>query len=203
MLARLSTALSGTDTADADIPAPRAVNPRLREIEDRVAKLKDRLAELKREHVRSIELMREAATDRIRREAGEILANRPTEAHRSPPDVHKDILAVEHAIEQLRVEANDATMEASATIRERVAPRHAALVRNVADAMLTLYRAHADYIEFADNLNSRGIAWSMLYPMHVSWLGEPTDRQSNVAMWLKEAVRNKFIPADTIPERLR
>lgn len=204
MLARLTNkAFAVADTTDGAIPHPRDVSPRLREIEERIDKLKERRAELRREHARSVEIMREVEREKVARLAGELLADRPRETHRAPPEVHRDILAIDDALEQLRVDAATATVEASAIIRERVAPRHTALVQDMVQHMLALRQSFADYLDFARELNDRGIAWSALRPMHPSWLGEPDYRYSPVAVWLREAATYGFISREEIPEGLR
>ena len=131
------------------------------------------------------------------------MANRPKEAHRPAPEVHSDILAVEAALEELRQQAIEEVLTASSTIRERVAPRHAALVADMAEHMLALHASFADYVAFTGELNGKGIAWAQLRAMHPAFCGEPSDPWSPVAMWLREAAQYGFIDREQIPEGLR
>ena len=107
------------------------------------------------------------------------------------------------AIEQLRQDTIPEVMKASAVIRERVAPRHTELVQDMAKKMLALRQSFADYLDLANELNAKGVAWSALRPMHIRWLGEPDNRYSPVACWLREAATYGFIDRADIPEGLR
>ena len=118
-------------------------------------------------------------------------------------EIDADIAAVDAAIEQLRQDALVETMKASAVIRERVAPRHTELVQDMAKKMLALRQSFADYLDLANELNAKGVAWSALRPMHIRWLGEPDNRYSPVACWLREAATYGFIDRADIPEGLR
>lgn len=203
MLARLSTAFTGTDTTDEAIPLPRDVNPRLAQLEDQIEAFKTRITELQRERVLSFQDWRERKPDQATRDAAAILAGRTVERHRPVHEIDQDIAAVDAAIEQLRQDTIPEVMKASAVIRERVAPRHAALVQDMAQKMLALRQSFADYLDLANELNAKGVAWSALRPMHISWLGEPDHRYSPVACWLREAATYGFIDREEIPEGLR
>ena len=137
------------------------------------------------------------------RDAADILAGKTIERHRPVHEIDQDIQAVGGAIEQLRQQTLPEIMKASAIIREKVAPRHAALVAEMANHMLALRQAFTDYLAFTGELNSKGIAWSALWPMHPSFLGEPDYSYSPVAQWLREAAEHGFIDREQIPETIR
>lgn len=202
MLARL-TNKAFADTTDAAIPHPRDVSPRLRELEDQIGAFKARLTELQRERVLSFQAWREGKPDQATRDAAAILAGRTVERHRPVHEIDQDIAAIEAAIEQLRQDTIPEAMKASAIIRDRVAPRHTALVKEMGHHMLALRQSFVDYLDFARDLNEKGIAWTALWPMHPTFLGEPDYRYSPVAQWLREAASHGFIDREEIPEGLR
>lgn len=204
MLVRLSNKdLGAVDSASAAISHPRDVSPRLAQLEDQIEAFKTRLTELQRERVLSFQAWRERKPDQATRDAAAILAGKSVERHRQVHEIDADIAALDAAIEQLRQDTLPEIMKASAVIRDRVAPRHAELVRAMAKAMLSLRESFADYLALANELNGKGIAWSALRPMHPAWLGDPDHRYSPVACWLREAATYGFIDREEIPEGLR
>jgi hypothetical protein len=107
------------------------------------------------------------------------------------------------AIEVLDGRIRESRMAASAMIRDRIEPQHRALVRTICDRLLALHEASRAYHEFATELNDGQVAWSDLRPMFPAFLGDPGSAQSSVAIYLAEAANYGFIPAASIPAKLR
>ena len=107
------------------------------------------------------------------------------------------------ALEVLDDRIREARMTASAIIRDRVEPQHRALVRTICDRLLALHDASRAYHEFVTELNDGQVAWSALRPMFPAFLGDPRSAQGVVAIYLAEAANYGFIPAASIPAKLR
>lgn len=175
------------DAGPFKIPDPVEVSDDLRELLARKQQFESQVALLKRELDDSV-----AAGQKGRRRARvmDILAGKPRVAdqQRDPGEIYDELCDVQEAAKQIDEQIIAARSKASEIIREIVAPEHRRLVGEIARTMVAVRDAWAQYLEFADGLNSRQISWSALRPMHPNFLGSPRDRQSTMAFWFREAV---------------
>ena len=126
-------------------------------------------------------------------------------------DISK-IAPMQHRLEDLRVALNElnrrissARHRASVGVCERVKGHHAALVGDLARALIAAHHANAQYRRFADQLNDADIIWtSQIPPMHPRSikLDDDLSRNNTIAAWLREAVSHGYIEASTVPEVL-
>jgi hypothetical protein len=201
---------------------PRATDnakrPTLREVSPEFKRLSDKAEQLRAEdNTISAELqvllakyeVGKATTDRQLRVARELAGE---EAGTDPLNAgtKERIAAIAErraeialALDLLRLPLVNARMSASAIVQQHVAPAHSQLVANICEKLIELHKAHAAYFIFADCLNSEGVAWSALHPMQAHFLGDPKSPQSAIGRYLNEAAKHGFVPAATIPAKLR
>jgi len=109
--------------------------------------------------------------------------------------------AVTEARELVSQEIARQRIIASQAICERLAPKHRALIEQMAKSLIAAHQAHRAYRAFADTMIQQDIAWSSMMPAHPRFLTPGPD--GRIGMWLKEQVRCGHLSADVIPEDLR
>jgi hypothetical protein len=140
--------------------------------------------------------------------AAEILDGKPvTEVHSDEgrlTAVNRRIGDLESAIHTLSHRIDAESGRASVMVVEKIAPHHRQLVDTVCAKLIDAHKASKAYYKLADALNEDGVAWTGMYPMHAhTVIGEPTDRYSNLAIFLRQAVSHNFIDANIVPTELR
>jgi hypothetical protein len=108
--------------------------------------------------------------------------------------------AIELINEQIEIEGR----RASLLIVEQISCRHKQLVADICTSLIAAHAAAKKYHALADALNQDEVSWTPLRPMHATkMLGEPWDRYSPVALYLKEALEYGLIDKSIIPPELR
>jgi len=199
-------------TAQEDIPTLAAVSPEYSALLERREELTAEMQTLRGEQTTLFSKLDKSSKSRpvVDQDArvaailGDAAVERPgpTDQERYTSNLQRQA-DVKEALHVLTGRIMKARMAASAIICEQVEERHKKLVRNVAEKLLEVREAAAEYFEFAQTLNSDGVAWSRLHAMHPHFLGEPNDRQGDVARYLREAAKHGFISPALIPERFK
>lgn len=184
------------------VPRAEDVSPRVRELRNRIGELNGRRRELLAERDDALREHVDREGQKKRR-VKSILSGEERKQFRHPAQVHDDIHDVQEAIEEAERQLIEAMLEASATIRQQIAPAYGKLVSHMADAMVELHSAWEKYKNFTDELNVNGIAWTALHPVHPHFLGEPTDAYGPVAGWFRDAAQRGLISDSMIPAGLR
>jgi hypothetical protein len=136
----------------------------------------------------------------------EIIGDAPvqcTDSFKEYAQINLRFSDLQSAMEILDRKIHDERMHASAIVREKIGGEYKALVAEICDCLLRLHEASAAYHEFTTALNSDGVAWSQLRAMPAKFLGAPTSRNSNLAVYLREAATYDFIKSSVIPEKIR
>lgn len=145
-------------------------------------------------------------------EAAALLDDAPRDAAYNAVALREQIVALQHeravltrAIELQRRIVEDAEIEASREIAMRLVPAHRALVGEIAEALIALGSALAKEADLAMLLRESGVRYStdILRPMGIHNLGDPRDRNSTIAVWLREAVEFQLISETSIPQTWR
>lgn len=118
-------------------------------------------------------------------------------------DVLQRVSDITAALPVLKQRIENERIAASAVIREMVAGEHRRLVGNICSRLIELHEANAAYHALADALNSEGVAWSALTPMHPRFLGSPLDSHGSLGSYLREAVDFGYLDAPNIPPTLK
>ena len=93
-----------------------------------------------------------------------------------------------------------AVVNASRQICAGLKNRHRRIVNDTAGALVELGKALEQEINFRDELNVGGVHFAgILVAMPLSALGDPRDRDSRTAAWLREAVERDLIDKSIIP----
>jgi hypothetical protein len=114
-----------------------------------------------------------------------------------------EIQDIEAALKVLETRISSERMRASAAICEQVKAEHARLVTDQCEKLIALVESARAYEMFTGALNAGDIAWTSLIPMFMQWQGRASDGQGKPAHFLREAVKEGFIPAEALPLRLR
>lgn len=88
---------------------------------------------------------------------------------------------------------------ASAIIMKQLDPAYRAIVAKIGKIFIQLHEANREYAEFADHLNMNNISWSGVGAMPLWFIGSPTDPDSNIARYLREAVDGGFLRSSDMP----
>lgn len=117
--------------------------------------------------------------------------------------LHAEVRDIEAALKVLETRISSERMRASAAICEQVKGEHARLVADQCEKLIALLESARNYELFTGALNAGDIAWTSLIPMFLQWQGRASDGQGKPAYFLREAVKEGFIPVAAIPPRLR
>jgi hypothetical protein len=83
-------------------------------------------------------------------------------------------------------------------------PNNWVQVAGVCSKLIDAHKASKAYYKLAGALNEDSVAWTGMHPMQPhSVIGEPTDRYSSLAIYLRQAVSHNFIDAKAVPPELR
>lgn len=204
MLARLrqTTPVNSAAPDSFTIPEPVEVSAELRDLLDRRQQFADRIPVLELELSNAVKV---GLKNRRKLRVADLLAGKPkiTDQYRDPGEIDDELGDVREAINQLDDQISDARSKVSAIIRGMVAPEHRRLVGEIARTMVAVRDAWAQYLTFADGLNSRQISWSALRPMHPNFLGDPRDNQSAMAFWFREAAEYGLIDLADLPKDIQ
>ncbi len=111
---------------------------------------------------------------------------------------------VRRAIEIQESTVTEERLRASREICDRLRPAHHTLVAKIAAHLAALGHALVAEEEFADRLREGDVAFSgLLRRMNIPALGDPRERYSRIAAWLREAVDYGFIAENEIPVEWR
>lgn len=123
-----------------------------------------------------------------------------TEKLRGDLAATRDRLQVtKHAREFIRRRLGEEAARASAEIVERVKPEHRAIVARMAKALIELGKIAIEEREFRDVLQLGDVMAGSLRAMPIPALGDPRNRESRAAAWLREAIEHGLIERDTVP----
>ncbi len=199
-------------------PALAEVSPMYRDLVAKRQQLSDELVELnvaRRRLAREIDALgyfvsvdqvaAENAKAKIVRVA-EIIGEAPvqcTDSFKEYAQINLRFSDIQSAIEILDRKIHAERMHASAIVREKIGGEYKALVVEICDCLLRLHEASFSYHRFTSALNADGCAWSQLRAMPAKFLGAPTSRNSNLAVYLREAATYDFIKSSVIPEKIR
>jgi|GEM_PF-2460067 len=114
-----------------------------------------------------------------------------------------EVRDIDTAIKILETRISSERMRASATICEQVKSEHARLVADQCEKLIALVESARNYELFTGALNAGDVAWTSLIPMFLQWQGRASDGQGKPAHFLREAVKEGFIPVEALPLRLR
>jgi hypothetical protein len=92
---------------------------------------------------------------------------------------------------------------ASAKLCESVKLEHAQKATAVANAVIELQKAHANYVTFVDKVNDTGAVTTSLMPIFPTYLGSPFDSSGLYHWTLKEFREGGHITMKQIPEAVR
>jgi hypothetical protein len=109
------------------------------------------------------------------------------------------------AIELQRRIVEDKEVEASKQIATRLAPSHRALVGEIAKSLVELGTALTKEEDLRLLLQDSGMRYvtDILRPMGIPALGDPRDRNSLIAIWLREAIEYDLISESMVPQTWR
>jgi hypothetical protein len=111
---------------------------------------------------------------------------------------------IDAAIALLSQKIEFAGRKASQIIVGSVADTHKKLVADICSTLVAAHKANTKYHALADALNLDGVSWSSLIPSHPNdILGQPQDKYSNVALYLRSARDSGFIGGAEVPDELR
>lgn len=199
MLSKLRPNKSNDQVGAARVPALVDVSQTLTALLQQQGEFESRQKSLRQELDKSLQAQAREKAARI----SDLIAGTPRPSHRDPSTIATEIKDVGAAIEELGRRIVHARVEASAKIREIVAPEHKRLVREMVVAMVQLHTSFKEYQKFTDTLNAKGIAWSQLHPMMPHFVGEPDSKFSAMADWLREAAAAGFVSVRELPEVCR
>jgi hypothetical protein len=91
---------------------------------------------------------------------------------------------------------------ASAKICSQVASEHRLRVSAICGKLVQLHAAVAAYVTLADEMNANDIVWQGIIPSHPIFFGEPNDKNSPIASYLRLAVAEGNFPANEVPVAL-
>lgn len=118
-------------------------------------------------------------------------------------EINREIPDLTAAIEVLANQIGQARYRASEKILDDVRPRYAQCIEAICRALLILREASANYVALTDDLSGKDVSWLSLNPMPAGFAGNPHDRYSKTANYLREAARHNYFPYDDIPAELQ
>src|SRR5262249_48250477 len=111
--------------------------------------------------------------------------------------------ALKEAVAVLEGRISQERLAASALVCDQVSEEHRRRAREISLRLLDVREAMLGYVKLVDLLNSEDIAWSHIGPAQVLALGDPHDRQSRLALYLRQMAEAGHLDATEIPEAIR
>jgi hypothetical protein len=136
------------------------------------------------------------------------LLGRPTAPVKQPDAERLQILLMELNDLQCAVSAVDAAIhteirKASVRLCDSKKDEHATFAKAVAQSVIDLQKAHANYVTFIDAINDTGAVTTSLMPIFPTYLGSPFDSSGLYHWTLKEFREGGFVSLKSIPEAVR
>ncbi len=211
----------GSAQAEVDIPTLAQVSPKYAELTARHARMSERFfTEIPAEMKKLLERMQ--ADGIVNAPGGEAAAAARTRVQELVGDAPQaDGVAPQMdpalAMQRLRTERADLDaampllaqritaerMAASKLVCERIELRYREIVASLCATLVEAHGIMVEYQIFADTLNRDGVAWARLGPAPALFIGHPSDRQSQLAYYLRECAEKRLISSSSIPRELR
>ncbi|NYG49855.1 hypothetical protein GGD67_007354 [Bradyrhizobium sp. IAR9] len=118
-------------------------------------------------------------------------------------ELRQHLSAIDEAISLIETGIAQERIKASVVVCEQAQDEHRRRVREMCFKLIELREAMLDYSELVDSFNAEDIAWSRLSPSQLLVLGNPRDRQSEAALYLRAAVKSGFLDQKEVPEAIR
>lgn len=193
------------------VPNLSDVSEEFRRLTDKRDKLAARLGKLQAEHADLMAEIARTVVSQSRRERDQRVAALlddetamvVSKPHVRLSEVNREISDVKAALAVLEDQIGQARYRASEKIVEDVRPAYAQRVAANCDALLKLRESSADYLELTNALQEKDISWLQLEPLPVSFAGNPHDRYSKTAIYLREAAKAGYFDYSRIPAELR
>jgi hypothetical protein len=136
------------------------------------------------------------------------LLGRPTAPLKQPDTERLQVLLVElhdlgGAVSAVDAAIHTEVRNASVRLCESLKPEHAQKATALANAVIELQKAHANYATFVDKVNDTGAVTTSLMPIFPTYLGSPFDSSGLYHWTLKELREGGFVSLKSIPEAVR
>jgi hypothetical protein len=211
MFSKKPATLAAT-TQPLDLPtvaelAPRIANelePKLLALGLERASLLDELRDLSQASAPDEAAVDHARELRIAEMTGLIPPQQPKPARKDRlSEARQRVADIDGALEILRREVRTERNRAGAIIRERLVPTHRKLVADLARTLIVAHQAGAALWNLVDGLESDGVSPGTMANQRPFFLGSPRNNNSVLAQYLKELIRDGFLPAKEMPEELK
>lgn len=108
---------------------------------------------------------------------------------------------IDAALELLNSRISIESNKTSRVIVEKVTPTYQRLVNAICKHLVRVHEANKAYHELLETLDADEVFRAGLYPMQpVYMVGDPRDSYSTLAVYLRDAVANGFLPASELPQ---
>jgi hypothetical protein len=107
------------------------------------------------------------------------------------------------AVSILKVRRGKERIEASKIVCDQVAESYRALVSELCQALIRVHEVNRRYSQFADTMNGNDIAWCSMRPMPPQFIGDPSNKHSDLAQYLFEARDHNFMKSSDMPAEFR
>ncbi|MBB4257294.1 hypothetical protein [Bradyrhizobium sp. CIR3A] len=161
------------------------------------------------EIVRLVGALRSAPKALHRAKIAQLLGDQEPESEASAPsrerlnELRQHLSAIDEAISLNDTRIAQERIKASAVVCDQVQDEHRRRVRDICFRLIDLRETMLSYSQLVDTFNDEDIAWSRLSPSQLLALGNPRDRQSEVALYLRAAVKSGFLVQNEVPEAIR
>ncbi|SFH82446.1 hypothetical protein [Bradyrhizobium sp. cf659] len=118
-------------------------------------------------------------------------------------ELRQHLSAIDEAVSLIETRIAQERIKASAVVCDQVQDEHRRRVRDICFKLIELREAMLAYSQLVDTFNDEDIAWSRLLPSQLLALGNPRDRQSEAALYLRAAVKSGFLDQNEVPEAVR
>ncbi|QOZ52943.1 hypothetical protein [Bradyrhizobium sp. CCBAU 53338] len=114
--------------------------------------------------------------------------------------IEVDLAEIDRKQHEVTAQLRRESAEASAAVCRLVAPHYRELVARLAAALIEVHRANSAYTDFAEKLDRRSVKWARLKPAFPHFLGSPKDKNSHLAVFLKQLVADGFLERRDLPK---
>lgn len=191
------------------VPSLSEASPQYAKLVLRKEELHAERAATDKEIVRIAKALRTAPQVLHRAKIAELLGDQipggetPAPSRERLNELRQHIIAIDEALSLIETRITQERIKASAVVCDQVHDEHRRRVRDICFKLIDLREAMLSYSQLADTFNDEDIAWSRLSPMPLLVLGNPRDRQSAAALYLREAYKSGFIDQKELPEAIR